>query len=285
MNIQDGTSHVFRYVCHMSTRILHMVLCSVMCTRVLVINTYLNHTHYDVSLKWRILAMVLQLLLLPTLEKDQWQHLRLKYFFLDPHEKSLEICQPSPWAYPTDPIPHPWGELVVLFRILLLLERFCFTCSGWIPNAEFWCWHTYGPILSRVYACSEWYVVRRFLGVWVVPCPWMFGLTVAITLSLNSQLWYISVPHTRLALLHSSLLARTYHTHIYHTFYTIYRTTGRLLLADRYPKLKDVVLDEDNITLALNEEYVTGTKPLKQGDVVALIPPISGGWNGLKKMR
>lgn len=48
-------------------------------------------------------------------------------------------------------------------------------------------------------------------------------------------------------------------------------------LAGRYPKLKDVVLDEDNITLALNEEYVTGTTPLKQGDVVALIPPISGG--------
>ena len=48
-------------------------------------------------------------------------------------------------------------------------------------------------------------------------------------------------------------------------------------LAVRYPKLKDVVLDEDNITLALNEEYVTGTTLLKQGDVVALIPPISGG--------
>lgn len=51
----------------------------------------------------------------------------------------------------------------------------------------------------------------------------------------------------------------------------------RRSLAARYPKLKDVVLDEDNITLALNEEYVTGTTPLKQGDVVALIPPISGG--------
>ena len=83
------------------------------------------------------------------------------------------------------------------------------------------------------------------------------------------------VPHTRLVLLYSSLLASTYHTHIYHTFYTIYRTTGRLLLADRYPKQKDVVLDEDIITLALNKEYVTGTKPLKQGDAVALIPPIS----------
>jgi molybdopterin converting factor small subunit len=55
------------------------------------------------------------------------------------------------------------------------------------------------------------------------------------------------------------------------------QSTGRLLLAGRYPKLKDVALDEVNITLALNEEYVTGTQPLKQGDVVALIPPISGG--------
>jgi molybdopterin converting factor small subunit len=51
----------------------------------------------------------------------------------------------------------------------------------------------------------------------------------------------------------------------------------RRSLADRYPKLKDVILDEDNITLALNEAYVTSTTPLKQGDVVALIPPISGG--------
>jgi ThiS family len=67
------------------------------------------------------------------------------------------------------------------------------------------------------------------------------------------------------------------HTYISYILYNLPYATGRLLLADRYPKLKDVVLDEDNITLALNEEYVTGTKPLKQGDVVALIPPISGG--------
>jgi molybdopterin converting factor small subunit len=40
-----------------------------------------------------------------------------------------------------------------------------------------------------------------------------------------------------------------------------------------------MVLDEDNLTLALNEEYIpTGQVfPLKQGDTVALIPPISGG--------
>lgn len=51
------------------------------------------------------------------------------------------------------------------------------------------------------------------------------------------------------------------------------------LLAEQYPKLAPLVLDEDNITLALNEEYVpTGAVlKLQSGDVVALIPPISGG--------
>lgn len=40
-----------------------------------------------------------------------------------------------------------------------------------------------------------------------------------------------------------------------------------------------MVLDEDSLTLALNEEYVPSGEvlPLKSGDVVALIPPISGG--------
>mmetsp|Transcript_27744 Transcript_27744/g.41006 ORF Transcript_27744/g.41006 Transcript_27744/m.41006 type:complete len:96 (-) Transcript_27744:210-497(-) len=53
----------------------------------------------------------------------------------------------------------------------------------------------------------------------------------------------------------------------------------RGILANLYPKLSPLVLDEGSITLALNEEYVAeGTVlPLKSGDVVALIPPISGG--------
>lgn len=53
----------------------------------------------------------------------------------------------------------------------------------------------------------------------------------------------------------------------------------RKLLAKQYPKLEQMVLDEDNLTLALNEEYVPAGQvlPLKQGDTVALIPPISGG--------
>lgn len=50
-------------------------------------------------------------------------------------------------------------------------------------------------------------------------------------------------------------------------------------LASAYPKLAPLVLDEDNLTLALNEEYVESghVLPLKTGDTVALIPPISGG--------
>ena len=53
----------------------------------------------------------------------------------------------------------------------------------------------------------------------------------------------------------------------------------RRILAEKYPKLASLVLDEESLTLALNEEYVpTGeVVPLKAGDVVALIPPISGG--------
>ncbi|KAL7461683.1 hypothetical protein ACHAXS_002098 [Conticribra weissflogii] len=50
-------------------------------------------------------------------------------------------------------------------------------------------------------------------------------------------------------------------------------------LAELYPQLASLVLDEENITLALNEEYVPMGEvwKLKNGDVVALIPPISGG--------
>jgi len=53
----------------------------------------------------------------------------------------------------------------------------------------------------------------------------------------------------------------------------------RRILADRYPRLASMVLDEESLTLALNEEYVQQgeVKKLKEGDTVALIPPISGG--------
>ncbi len=50
-------------------------------------------------------------------------------------------------------------------------------------------------------------------------------------------------------------------------------------MAEKYPKLSSMVMDEESLTLALNEEYVqTGDViSLKNGDTVALIPPISGG--------
>jgi len=50
-------------------------------------------------------------------------------------------------------------------------------------------------------------------------------------------------------------------------------------LATLYPKLANLVQDEENLTLALNEEYVPMGEvlKLKGGDTVALIPPISGG--------
>mmetsp|Transcript_19842 Transcript_19842/g.54712 ORF Transcript_19842/g.54712 Transcript_19842/m.54712 type:complete len:91 (-) Transcript_19842:420-692(-) len=53
----------------------------------------------------------------------------------------------------------------------------------------------------------------------------------------------------------------------------------RKILANKFPRLAASVLDEESLTLALNEEYVlTGqVLPLKAGDTVALIPPISGG--------
>ena len=53
----------------------------------------------------------------------------------------------------------------------------------------------------------------------------------------------------------------------------------RRLLALEYPGLASMVRDEENLTLALNEEYVTRGQvlALKDGDTIALIPPISGG--------
>jgi len=50
-------------------------------------------------------------------------------------------------------------------------------------------------------------------------------------------------------------------------------------MAEKVPTLSDFVLDEESSTLALNEEYVQSGDVihLKNGDVIALIPPISGG--------
>lgn len=48
-------------------------------------------------------------------------------------------------------------------------------------------------------------------------------------------------------------------------------------MAEKYPGLSSLVLDEDSLTLALNEEYIESEIVLKNGDTIALIPPISGG--------
>ena len=63
------------------------------------------------------------------------------------------------------------------------------------------------------------------------------------------------------------------------TLAVVTTTTLRHKLASMFPKLSTLVLDEDNLTLALNEEYVEpgNVVNLKTGDTVALIPPISGG--------
>jgi molybdopterin converting factor small subunit len=57
-------------------------------------------------------------------------------------------------------------------------------------------------------------------------------------------------------------------------------TTVRQELANKFPRLADMVLkDTTSMTLAVNEEYVPPGQvlTLKSGDIVALIPPISGG--------
>lgn len=51
----------------------------------------------------------------------------------------------------------------------------------------------------------------------------------------------------------------------------------RRVMAEKYPGLSSLVLDEDSLTLALNEEYIESEVVLKNGDTIALIPPISGG--------
>lgn len=47
----------------------------------------------------------------------------------------------------------------------------------------------------------------------------------------------------------------------------------RAELQRRYPKLEDI----QSFALAVNESYATDEMKLKDGDTVALIPPVSGG--------
>ena len=55
--------------------------------------------------------------------------------------------------------------------------------------------------------------------------------------------------------------------------------TVRQALAHEFPQIQNQLQDTSSLTLALNEEYVLEGQvlDLKQGDTVALIPPISGG--------
>jgi len=56
-------------------------------------------------------------------------------------------------------------------------------------------------------------------------------------------------------------------------------STFRKVMAEKYPKLSSLILDEESITLALNEVYVQSgqVQKLTNGDTIAIIPPISGG--------
>jgi molybdopterin synthase sulfur carrier subunit len=46
------------------------------------------------------------------------------------------------------------------------------------------------------------------------------------------------------------------------------------ILKEKYPDISDRL---DNVMIAVNEEYKDKDYKLKEGDVVALIPPVSGG--------
>jgi molybdopterin converting factor subunit 1 len=48
----------------------------------------------------------------------------------------------------------------------------------------------------------------------------------------------------------------------------------RAYLGDQFPRLAPLL---GNAAAAVNEEYVPGDHALAEGDVVALIPPVSGG--------
>ena len=47
----------------------------------------------------------------------------------------------------------------------------------------------------------------------------------------------------------------------------------KLVLKEKYPQLKNI----GSYAIAVNEVYAEGVLILKEGDVVAVIPPVSGG--------
>jgi len=52
-------------------------------------------------------------------------------------------------------------------------------------------------------------------------------------------------------------------------------TAGELksILKDKYPKLEDI----QSFAIAVNESYADDSLTLKEGDTIAIIPPVSGG--------
>jgi len=48
-------------------------------------------------------------------------------------------------------------------------------------------------------------------------------------------------------------------------------------ISNKYPKLKEFIIEEDFIRIAVNLEYTTENKLLNQNDEIALFPPVSGG--------
>ena len=47
----------------------------------------------------------------------------------------------------------------------------------------------------------------------------------------------------------------------------------KLVLKEKYPQLKNI----DSYAIAVNEAYAEDVLILKEGDIVAVIPPVSGG--------
>ncbi len=46
------------------------------------------------------------------------------------------------------------------------------------------------------------------------------------------------------------------------------------ILKQLYPQISEVI---DKVMIAVNEEYVSDETRLKEGDIIAIIPPVSGG--------
>ncbi|MDQ7055455.1 MAG: molybdopterin converting factor subunit 1 [Persephonella sp.] len=53
---------------------------------------------------------------------------------------------------------------------------------------------------------------------------------------------------------------------------TVSYLTG--ILKQLYPGISEVI---DRVMIAVNEEYVNAETKLKEGDIIAIIPPVSGG--------